>query len=152
MSYRVRISLSGIEVEIEGDREFVDSKLSNLGWLEELVGKLQTRNLGKKIVEREEKPSFNEFASELEPQNHGQRILSVAYYLYKWENRDFGYDDVENFYKVASWPTPSNPRDVVGDLIREGFLEDAGRVEGKKRFRILRKGIKLVENKFRESE
>ncbi len=149
MSYRVRVSVNGAEIEVEGDREFVAERLENLEWLEEVVNRLggtskpSGRNVG-------EKPSFVEFASSFEPKSHPQRFLTVAYYLYKWEDRDITYDDLEEYYRKARWPMPSNPRDVAGDLVRDGYIEDAGRVNGKKAFRILQKGIKFVENGFRE--
>ena len=47
---------------------------------------------------------------------------------------------------------PKNLSDVMSDLIKDGYMEEAGRREGKKTFRILRKGIKHVESKFRGEE
>ena len=40
----------------------------------------------------------------------------------------------------------------MSDLIKDGYMEEAGKMNGKKAFRILRKGIKYVENKFRGEE
>ncbi len=149
MSYRVRVLSNGVEVEVEGDREFVEAKLSDLSWLEAMLERLSAMEGGR--GEAGEKPSFIEFADRLDPKSHPQRFLTIAYYLYKWEGRNVGYDDFEEYYRKARWPTPSNPRDVVGDLVRDRLFEDAGRVNGKKVFRILRKGIRFVENGFREA-
>ena len=33
MSYRVKLRSAGFELEIEGDRDFVESKLADLSWL-----------------------------------------------------------------------------------------------------------------------
>lgn len=152
MSYRVRLSVNGVELEVEGDREFVAERLENLEWLENLVERLGglPKQPGRPGDTPGEKPSFVEFASTIEPKSHPQRFLTVAYYLYKWEDRDITYDDLEEYYRKARWPMPSNPRDVAGDLVRDGFIEDAGRVNGKKAFRILQKGIRFVENGFKE--
>jgi len=149
MSYRVKVSLKGVEVEIEGDREFIEAKLGDLSWLDGFLEKMGGA-AAMEAEKLEEKPSFVEFASTLEPKSHPQRFLTIAYYLYKWEGKDVTYDDLEEYYRKARWPTPSNPRDVAGDLVREGFIEDAGRIDGRKTFRILQKGIRFVESRFRE--
>lgn len=149
MSYRVRFSVKGLEVEVEGDREFVEARLRDLSWLEGILEKLDASL--KEAEKPGEKPSFVEFASGLEPRSNPQRFLTIAYYLYRWEGRDITYDDVEEYYRRARWPMPSNPRDVAADLVRDGFIEDAGRIDGKKAFRILQKGIRFVEKGFREA-
>lgn len=154
-TYRIRLNLNGLEIEVEGDKEFVESKISDLSWIDTLSQKLQTQ-AGKqtssvsRIVSTEAKPSFTEFSTEINPQTHLQRILTIAYYLYRFENRDFTYEDVENFYEQRRWPRPANPRQAVSDLIEEGYIEEAGKTDGKKNFRILEKGIRYVESRFKE--
>lgn len=155
MSYRVRVSLGGIELELEGDREFVESRLTDLEWLDKLLEKAASRaalpaKSAKVVKSLGPKPPFNEFASEFSPKSHSQRILTIAYYLYKWEDRNFTYEDVEKLYEHARWPMPNNPWQTVSELIRKGFIEEADRLDGRKSFRILDKGIRFVESGFRE--
>lgn len=152
ITYRIKLSMNGIELEIEGDREFVESKISDLSWIDSFSQKFQeqtTRPLSK-IALTAKKPSFTEFSTDLNPQTHLERILTIAYYLYKFEERDFTYDDVENFYEQRRWPRPANPRQAVSDLIEEGYIEESGKTNGKKSFRILEKGIRYVESRFKE--
>lgn len=147
MSYRIRVrSPTGLEVEIEGDKDFVESKLADLGWL---VGLLER---GRQSAQRptsatplDGKPSFMEFASLLSPKTNGEKVLSVAYYLYKWEDKDVTYEDIEQYFKHARWPMPRNVRDVMSNLIKEGYMEDVGKINERKAFRILMKGIRLIE-------
>jgi len=149
------LNLNGLEIEVEGDKEFVESKISDLSWIDTLSQKLQAQvarhaTPTSKTISTESKLSFTEFSTEINPQTHLQRILTIAYYLYRFENRDFTYDDVESFYEQRRWPRPSNPRQAVSDLIEQGYIEEAGKSNGKKSFRILEKGIRYVESRFKE--
>jgi len=152
MTYRVRISIGGLEIEIEGDKEFIEERFSDLSWLDKVLEKIKPHESIKEGELLGEKLSFTEYVDELEPETHPQRFLTIAYYLHKQEGRDMTYDDVKDYYQRVRWPTPKNLSDVMSDLIKDGFMEEAGKLNGKKAFRILRKGIKYVENKFRGEE
>ncbi|MCS7125721.1 MAG: hypothetical protein NZ929_02265 [Aigarchaeota archaeon] len=151
-TYRIKLNLNGLEVEIEGDKEFVESKLSDLSWVDNLTQKLVGRGVkpSSKIAISKSGSSFTELSSQLNPQSHLQKILTIAYYLYSREDRDFTYDDIENYYEQRRWSRPSNPRDAVSDLIKEGYIEESSKINGKKSFRILEKGIRYVESGFKE--
>ena len=152
MTYRVRVSVGGLEMEVEGDREFVEERLSDLAWLDKVLEKVKSHESIKQGELIGEKLSFTEYVDELELETHPQRFLTIAYYLHRHEGRDMTYDDVKDFYQRVRWPTPKNLSDVMSDLIKDGYMEEAGKLDGKKAFRILRKGIKYVENKFRGEE
>jgi len=152
MTYRVRISIGGLEIEIEGDKEFIEERFSDLSWLDKFLEKVKPRESIKQGELIGEKLSFTEYVDEIEPETHPQRFLTIAYYLHKHEGRDMTYDDVKDYYQRVRWPTPKNLSDVMSDLIKDGYMEEAGKMNGKKAFRILRKGIKYVESKFRGEE
>ena len=152
MTYRVRISIGGLEIEIEGDKEFIEERFSDLSWLDKFLEKVKPRESIKQGELIGEKLSFTEYVDEIEPETHPQRFLTIAYYLHRHEGRDMTYDDVKDFYQRVRWPTPKNLSDVMSDLIKDGYMEEAGKMNGKKAFRILRKGIKYVESKFRGEE
>ena len=152
MTYRVRISVGGLEIEIEGDKEFIEERFSDLSWLDKVLEKIKPHESIKEGELISEKLSFTEYVDELEPETHPQRFLTIAYYLHRHGGRDMTYDDVKDYYQRVRWPTPKNLSDVMSDLIKDGFMEEAGKLNGKKAFRILRKGIKYVENKFRGEE
>ncbi len=155
MSYKIKLRAEGFELEIEGDREFVESKLSNLEWIDQIFNKFGsveiTASKAAKALPKE-KPAFNEFASLVKPKTNWEKFLTIAYYLYKWEDRDMTYEDVENYYRHARWPMPGNARDVMSNLIREGYMEDAGKKNDRKAFRILQKGIQYIEEALQRGE
>ncbi|RLG03321.1 MAG: hypothetical protein DRN54_03050, partial [Thaumarchaeota archaeon] len=88
----------------------------------------------------------------LNPKTNWEKFLSIAYYLYRWEGKDLTYEDVEKYYGQARWPMPRNMWDVMSNLIREGYMEDAGKQNDRKAFRILRKGIEYVESALKRGE
>ncbi|MCF8884981.1 MAG: hypothetical protein QXK95_03080 [Nitrososphaerota archaeon] len=151
-TYKLRINMKGVEIDLEGDKEFIESKLSNLDWIDAILQKIGSlpQAVQHKYIPVSKEVSFTEFSSNLNPQTHLQRILTIAYYLYKYEGRDFTYDDLETYYEQRRWPRSANPRQAVSDLIQEGYIEESGKTNGKKTFRILEKGIKYVESGFRE--
>lgn len=155
MTYKFRLRSGSLELELEGDKEFLESKLSDLSWLDAFLEKFS--GPGKPIQIKEapqlsEKPSFVEFASLLNPKTNWEKFLSIAYYLYKWKGKDLTYEDVEKYYGQARWPMPRNIWDVMSNLIREGYMEDAGKQNDRKAFRILRKGIEYVEASLKRGE
>ena len=146
MSYKVKLKTGGFELEIEGDREFVESRISDLSWLDSIFDKLGASEAFKKeesLVEG--KPAFTEFANRVDPKRNWEKFLTIAYYLYRWENRDVTYEDIKNFYRKIRWPIPGNIRDVMSNLIKEGYMEEADRLNDRKAFRILQKGIRYIE-------
>ena len=154
MSYKIRLKAEGFELEIEGDREFVESKVSDLSWLDEVFEKVGSKKAisGEKAETVEEKPAFTEFANRVSPKKNWEKFLTIAYYLYRWENRDLTYEDVKNFYKRIRWPMPGNARDVMSNLIKEGYMEEAEKLNDRKAFRILQKGIRYVEEALQRGE
>ncbi|MCD6312592.1 MAG: hypothetical protein J7L79_02110 [Thaumarchaeota archaeon] len=155
MTYKFRLRSGSLELEIEGDKEFLETKLSDLSWLDAILEKLG--GLGKSVQVKEalpicEKPSFVEFASLLNPKTNWEKFLSIAYYLYRWEGKGLTYEDVEKYYGQARWPMPRNMWDVMSNLIRDGYMEDAGKQNDRKAFRILRKGIEYVESALKRGE
>ena len=153
MSYKFRLKSGNLELELEGDREFLEARLMDLSWLDDILAKLGGAGRAEQPEESlkaEEKPSFVEFASQINPEANWEKFLTIAYYLYRWEGKDYlTYEDVGSYYRQARWPMPGNERDVMSKLIREGYMEDAGKINDRKAFRILRKGIDHIEEILR---
>lgn len=151
MTYRFRIKLGRLELELEGDREFLEARLADLSWIDAFIGRLgnfEQRKMGKALHQQAivgNFSSFVEFASCMNPEKNWEKFLTIAYYLYMQEGRDLTYEDIEKHYAQARWSMPKNVWDVMSHLIREGYMEDAGKQNDRKVFRILRKGIEHVE-------
>lgn len=153
--YRIRIKIGDREFEVEGDKEFVERNA------EVLFNKVRQEVTQKEVkVVQEEIPTFNEFINEKakifgkDPDQLSgfQKILLIAYYVFKFENgRDFTYDDIEKYSQEARLSGLANPRQYMSDLIKKGFVKEGEVSEGKKKtFKILRGGIQYVESGFKE--
>jgi len=152
--YRIRVKFGSTEIEVQGDKEFVESKFNEL-----------LQSLSKEITAAPEQPkitgeriSFPEFIAE-KSRNIGkdpanltgpQKMMSIAYYIYKYESRDFSYDDVAAGASEARLSGLTNPRQYTSDLIKKGYLQEVQcpQEEKKKCFRILRRGIQFIESNF----
>jgi hypothetical protein len=150
MPYRLRIKVGGLELELEGDREFLEARVADLSWIDALLERLG--NLGwQELIKAPQQAaasnfsSFVEFTSLVNPEKNWEKFLTIAYYLYKQEGRNLTYEDIEKYYAQARWPMPKNVWDVMSHLIREGYMEDAGKQNDRKIFRILKKGVEHVE-------
>lgn len=120
--------------------------------LKERVEKLEEAVFVKKEVPAiTTKLSFGEFARQKNPKTSLEKSITIIYYVWKYENRNFTYDDIETHCKKVAWPTYSNPAVLIKELKRKGFIEEVGEnSEGKIEYRILENGIKFVENNFKK--
>lgn len=152
-SYKIRIRIGDKEIEVEGDKEFVEKNAEAL--FSKIYG--ATRETG---ATQEEKLTFNEFINEKakifgrDPDQLSgfQKVLLIAYYVFKFENRDFTYEDIERYAQEARLSGLANPRQYMSEIIRKGLVKE-GEVskDKKKTFKILRGGIQYVESGFKES-
>ncbi|MBO3767794.1 MAG: hypothetical protein JTT16_00535 [Candidatus Brockarchaeota archaeon] len=154
-SYRIKIKIGDKELEVEGDKEFVERNA------EILFNKVYQEVTPKEAKPtQEEKITFNEFINERSKtfgkdpdQLSGfQKILLIAYYVFRFENRDFTYEDIERYAQEARLSGLANPRQYMSEIIRKGLVKESGISEDKKKtFKILRGGIQYVESNFKES-
>jgi len=156
VQYRIKIRMGDKELEVEGDKDFVEKSIDNL--YEKIYGKVAPEVPSKVISLPSERPSFNEYLSEIakvfgkdpDKLTGYQKILLIAYYVFKYENRDFTYDDIEKYSGEARLSGLANPRQYMSDLIRKGYLQESETEGKKKSFKILRRGIQYVEGGFKE--
>ncbi len=119
--------------------------------LEERVKKLEEKVFVKKEFEKVDKIPFGTFAKQKNPQTYEERAITIGYYLWVSENRNFTYKDVEEFFQKVAWPTYSNPTMLIRRLKSKGWIEEVGdNSQDKIEYRILEDGIKIVENNFEE--
>ncbi len=156
--YRIRVRFGTTEIEVQGDKEFVEKKYS------ELFEKLSTESpmarpsAPTKLEAPVGKTPFPEFIAEKsrsvnkDPDDltGSQKMMVIAYYEYRYRGKDFSYDDVAASASEARLSGLTNPRQYTSDLIKKGYLQEVQcpQEEKKKCFRILRRGIQYVESDF----
>ncbi len=135
---RIRFRQSDLEIEIEGDREFVETYFNNL--LQKFqFGPFETAERGNNLL--------NQLLEQKHPSSHSEKLLLFAYYLEKHSKLEsFSADDIGRCYQETRIPGPRNINDLIRKLPRE-YVMEVGRKGKKKAWRLTREGIEYVETK-----
>jgi len=134
---RIRFRRSDLEIEIQGDREFVETHFNRF---------LQRFRLasfeGAEICD----DVLNRLLDQKHPHSHSQKVLLFAYYLVKYKKADaFCAEDIGRCYQEARIAQPRNINDLIRKLPRE-YVMEAGRKGKKKAWRLTREGMTYVES------
>lgn len=137
-SYRVRYKKGDFEIELQGDKEWVEKK-----FIEFIEGRIVEPNVSAKMLSE----SLVEFLkSKGDPKEHIDRIIVFSYWLFHKENiESYNVDDIERCYDEARITKPSNINAFMNELQAKGFLKTAGMKDGKKAWVITRTGEEYVE-------
>lgn len=141
-SYRIRYRKDNFEVEVQGDKEWVEKKFKEL--TEDKTIAPQT------IVSKAEvlPTSLVEFIKNKgNPSSHTDIAIIFSYWLHKKEKiGSYNKDDIENCYTVARITKPKNVSDVMNRLQAKGYLMPANqKKDNKKAWIITKSGEEYVE-------
>lgn len=114
-NYRIKIKLGDVEIEAEGDKEFVEKhieefkkEMPNIAKELPPKEKIITPEISKEEVELE-KLSLAEFYKQKLPKDHNETVVVFAYWLTKKENKEeFGPKDIEKCYAQIGVKKPTN--------------------------------------------
>lgn len=144
-SYRIRLKKGNFEVEVQGDKEWVEQKFK------ELTSK-EIKKGGDREEEHEETKGMPETLGEFldvkgNPKKHTDATAVFAYWLLKVENvESFNVTDIENCYDQTR---KTKPRSIhvamITNVQRHVFAEAKEKKDGKKAWVITRKGEEIVE-------
>jgi hypothetical protein len=99
-----------------------------------------------------DKIPFPTFAKSKAPKTHEERAITIGYYIWKFENRNFTYDDVISYCKKIGWPTYTNSTVLIKQLKNKAWIEEWQKnSNGKIEFRVIIDGISQVENNFKDT-
>jgi len=112
-SYRIRIKVGEVEIEVEGDREFVEKHIREFKrYRLEIVRGLGEKGTISEVPNKKlelEGLSLAEFYKQKQPKDHDENVTVFAYWLTKKENREeFHVKDIRNCYKETKVPEPKN--------------------------------------------
>jgi len=83
---------------------------------------------------RMKKLSIKEFILSKKPRNDVQKTLVVGYYLEKYDGLDcFSWKDLENGFRAAREPVPTNIGVDVGENIRKGYFAEVKEKKDKRK-------------------
>ncbi|RKX56108.1 MAG: hypothetical protein DRP29_09895, partial [Thermodesulfobacteriota bacterium] len=152
-TYKIRINLQNGEIEVEGDKEFVETEIKTL--LEEfqklrkvyasLEESAQLEKEQKSIL-KEKKPYIKEFVKEKNPSTAQETAVVLAYYLKEYERKEtFNAEDIKKIWTASGWKPPKKIwQSVIDGKNRYQWFEEVSRGE----YKISPHGIYFVENEL----
>ncbi len=116
----------------------------------------RVKNLEDRVFVKNEfihdKIPFPTFAKTKGPKTHEERAITIGYYLWKFENKNFTYDDIVLYCKKIGWPTYTNSTVLIKQLKKKAWIEEGEKnSNGKIEFRVIMDGITQVENNFTDA-
>ena len=147
-NYKIRFKKGDLEIEVQGDREFVLSKFEEL---------MKSKITSERTAEIEKVKGLPTSLAEYvkikgSPKGHTDLTVMFAYWLFKKENMErFNAKDIENCYSLARIPKPANISDIMNKNQRKGFLMRSGKKYEKIAWSITRSGEEYVERMGKET-
>lgn len=149
-NYLLRYKKGDLEIEVQGDKTFVEEKFKELFELK--IGSAQKEEAVSSPIQSQtevgRKISLAEFLKTKNLKSHGDKILVLGYYLEKVMNESsFNMSDIEKCYVQARLPKTTNFRPYISQLIHDGYIMDAEeKKENKKAWILTDTGLKYVES------
>jgi hypothetical protein len=142
MPYRIRLKNGDFEVEIQGDKEWVENKFKELMTEKvAIAGVVETKTTG--LPE-----TLGEFLDQKgNPQKHTDVVAVYAFWLFRVEGMEsFNVKDIVSCYDRTRRTKPSNPNMIINQNVATHlFAEALGKKDGYKAWVITRKGEEYVE-------
>lgn len=111
-----RLKTEGFELELSGERDFVEGQLKRLfGDAEPLAFERVRDDFRPNVI------PFEDFLKLKEPQTPMEHLVTLAYYFEKYLRQD-SYTQQELADKIGDAWTP----EVLAEAVAEGWLEDRG--------------------------
>lgn len=143
MGYRIRVRRGDSEIEVEGDKQWVEDKIKEL---------TSEKTYTPVPVETALQGMPNSLVEFLEvkgnPQKHTELITAFAYWLLKAEKTEtFNVRDIISCYEKTRRSKPSNANQIINSNVRYGLFAPAtDKKEGYITWFLTRKGEQFIEN------
>jgi hypothetical protein len=111
-------------------------------------------NKGEKPIQSSEGISLKEFILSKNPSSEANKALIIGYYLDRHRKiSPFTIKDLEQVFREAREPLPSNINDVVNRNIVKGLMMEAeGKKDGHKAWTLTSTGERFVENGLKDQD
>lgn len=139
--YKIRYRKGDFEIEIQGDKEWVEAKFK------EIIREKITAPMAITAETRVLPDSLVEFLrGKGNPKEHTDIAIVFSYWLFHKENMSaYNIDDIAKCYDEARISKPKNITDTMNKLQAKGYLKPVGEKDGKKAWVITQTGKEYVE-------
>lgn len=142
MLYKIRVKKGDFDVEVQGDKEWVEKKFK------ELTTDIQVTL--KKVTKAEITPNvLVEFLEQKgNPQKHTELVAVFAYWLFKAKKTEiFNVKDIVSCYDKTRRVKPKNPNQIINTNVGSNiFAESNEKKDGYKTWFLTHKGEEFVKN------
>jgi len=151
-NYRIRIKLGEIEIEAEGDKDFVEKHIEELKTeMPKIARELPSEEVIPEIQGERmelEKLSLAEFYKQKQPKDHNETIVVFACWLTKREEQqEFTPKGIEACYSQIAMTKPANIPQCMG-ILASGKKAYLLRGDKRGQYRLSMTGEEFVENKL----
>jgi len=152
--YKMRIKKQDVEIDVEGDKKFVEKHIEKLKKEIFEIEKKPSKETGtisfdnKKGKLELEKLTLPEFYKQKNPNTHDEACVVFAYWLTKKEKKsEFKIKDISGCFKNANIPKPTNVRQHVVRMAsgKKAYLAGGG---GKGMYKLTLFGEEFVEKQL----
>jgi len=140
--YRIKLKKGDFEVEVQGDKLWVESKFKELTTKE--IGFAKARE----TIPKGMPETIGEFLDQKgNPQKHTEVVAVFAYWLFKVEKMEsFNVRDIVECYNKTRKAKPSNPNQIINTNVASYlFAEAEEKKDGYKAWVITRSGEQYVQ-------
>jgi len=141
-SYRIKVRKGDLEVEVQGDKIWVESKFKELTTQEVAIA------VSKEVAARGMPETLGEFLDQKgNPSKHTDSVAVFAYWLFKVEKMaTFNVQDILECYDKTRKAKPSNVNQIINQNVASHvFAEASEKKDGLKAWVITRTGEEHVE-------
>ena len=142
ITYRIKLKKRDFEVEVQGDKSWVESTFKEL-----TTGEISITG-AKEAMPRGMPETLGEFLDQKgDPQKHTEVVAIFAYWLFNIEKMEsFNVKDIVGCYDRTRRTKPSNPNQIVNQNVASHlFAEAEEKKDGYKAWIITRTGEQYVE-------
>jgi|YelNatPaOPRAMG01_1025707.scaffolds.fasta_scaffold57338_3 hypothetical protein len=132
-NYRIRIKLGEVEIEAEGDKEFVEKAINDRKNLFEKTPPAPIITSKGEVAPKNEITSgtLKQFYQEKSPSGHHENIAVFAYYLKSAERKEeFTKDDINSCYTKAMVRKPKRIQTAIADTAHKYQFVEKGSQRG----------------------
>lgn len=121
MNYRIKVKRGESEIEVEGDKEWVEEKLKEL-----TSEKSYTPALTETVPQTMPTSLVEFLETKGNPKKHSELTAVFAYWLLKYEKVEtFNVRDIISCYDKTRCAKPSNANQIINSNVRQGLFAQA---------------------------
>ena len=142
-SVRLRVVRNGVELEVEGARDFVLEMLNRFGHVGDDTPLVPPAEPG--AIDSAKTLSAREFVQLLNVKRHVDKVAAFGYFLEHHSGQpEFSAGDINNCYYEAKMESSNTSQAIIQNIKRGFIMEAKGSGKGKKKYMLTQSGEEFI--------